>query len=112
MQEETDKATRVQLAYKGDTIVVDAEAFKIPEGSMLDALVAQVPGAELKADGTIYMNGRKVDYLTLNGKEFFKGKNRIMLDNLPSYVVSKLKFFEKEVPLSQRFIATRARRTM
>ena len=101
MQEVTVKATRVQLAYKGDTIVVDAEAFKIPEGSMLDALVAQVPGAELKADGTIYMNGRKVDYLTLNGKEFFKGKNRIMLDNLPYYVVSKLKFFEKEVPLSQ-----------
>ena len=94
-------ATRIQLAYKGDTIVVDAQAFKVPEGSMLDALVASVPGAELRADGTIYMNGRKVDYLTLNGKDFFKGKNRIMLDNLPYYVVSKLKFFEKDVPLSQ-----------
>ena len=95
------KATRIQLAYKGDTIVVDAEAFKIPEGSMLDGLVARVPGAELRDDGTIYMNGRKVDYLTLNGKDFFKGRNRIMLDNLPYYVVSKLKFYEKDVPLSQ-----------
>lgn len=101
MDEVTVTATRVQLTYKGDTIVVDAQAFKIPEGSMLDALVAQVPGAELKGDGTIYMNGRKVDYLTLNGKDFFKGKNRIMLDNLPYYVVSKLKFFEKDMPLSQ-----------
>ena len=44
-------ATRVQLAYKGDTIVVDAQAFRIPEGSMLDALVASVPGAEMKEDG-------------------------------------------------------------
>lgn len=69
---------------------------------MLNALVAQVPGAELREDGTIYMNGRMVDYLTLNGKDFFKGKNRIMLDNLPYYVVSKLKFFEKDVPLSQK----------
>lgn len=98
MSEVTVKATRVQLAYKGDTIVADARAFRIPDGSMLDALVASVPGAELKDDGTIYMNGRKVDYLTLNGKDFFKGKNRIMLDNLPHYIVSKLKFYEKDMP--------------
>ena len=101
LNELTVTATRVQIAYKGDTIVVDAQAFKIPEGSMLDALVASVPGAELRDDGTIYMNGRKVDYLTLNGKEFFKGKNRMMLDNLPYYVVNKLKFYEKDVPRSQ-----------
>ena len=94
-------ATRVQLAYKGDTIVVDAQAFRIPEGSMLDALVASVPGAEMKEDGTIYMHGRKIDYLTLNGKDFFRDKNRVMLDNLPYYVVSKLKFYEKDVPRSQ-----------
>lgn len=101
MKGTTVTATRVQLTYKGDTLVVDAQAFKIPEGSMLDALVAHVPGAELHEDGTIYMNGRKVDYLTLNGKDFFKGKNRIMLDNLPYYVVNKLKFYEKEMPRSQ-----------
>ena len=101
LNEVTVSATRVQIAYKGDTIVVNADAFKIPEGSMLDALVASVPGAELRDDGTIYMNGRKVDYLTLNGKDFFKGKNRIMLDNLPYYIVSKLKFYEKDVPRSQ-----------
>jgi hypothetical protein len=101
LQEVTVKATRVQIAYKGDTIVVDAQAFKIPEGSMLDALVASVPGAELHDDGTIYMNGRKVDYLTLNGKDFFKGKNKMMLDNLPYYVVSKLKFYEKDMPHGQ-----------
>lgn len=101
MDELTVTATRVQLTYKNDTIVVDAQAFKIPEGSMLDELVARVPGAELKADGTIFMNGRKVDYLTLNGKDFFKGKNRIMLDNLPYYTVRHLKFYEKEMPASQ-----------
>ena len=101
LQEVTVKATRVQIAYKGDTIVMDAKAFKIPEGSMLDALVASVPGAELHDDGTIYMNGRKVDYLTLNGKDFFKGKNKMMLDNLPYYVVNKLKFYEKDMPHGQ-----------
>ena len=94
-------ATKVQLAYRGDTLVVDATAFRLPEGSMLDALVASVPGAELNDDGVIYMNGRKVDYLTLNGKDFFKGNNRMMLDNLPFYVVNKLQFYEKTVKRSE-----------
>lgn len=102
MDEVKVTATRIQLTYKGDTLVVDAGAFRIPDGSMLDALVKRVPGAELSEDGTITMNGRKVDYLTLNGKDFFKGKNRIMLDNLPYYMVGHLKFYEKDVPLHKR----------
>lgn len=88
-------ATRVKLCYKGDTIEVNARAFDLTEGSMLESLVKNVPGCELKDNGEIYMNGKKVDYLTLNGKDFFKGDNRIMLDNLPYYTVDKLQFFNK-----------------
>lgn len=95
------RATRVKLCYKGDTIEVDARAFKLTEGSMLESLVKNVPGCELKDNGDIYMNGRKVDYLTLNGKDFFKGNNRIMLDNLPYYTVDKLQFFNQQSEKSQ-----------
>lgn len=88
-------ATRVKLCYKGDTLEVDARAFRLSEGSMLESLVRNIPGAELKDNGDIYMNGKKVDYLTLNGKDFFKGNNRVMLDNLPYYTVDKLQFFHQ-----------------
>lgn len=87
--------TRIQMAYRGDTIVYDAAAFNIPEGSMLDELVRQLPGAELKDNGDIYVNGKKVDYLTLNGTDFFKGKNKMMLDNLPYYTVKDIKVYNK-----------------
>lgn len=90
------KATRVQMYYKGDTIVYDASAFVLPEGSMLDALVRQMPGAELDANGNVSINGKLVDYLTLNGKDFFKGKNKLMLENLPYYTIKDVKVFEKE----------------
>lgn len=101
LDEVTVKATRVKLCYKGDTIEVDARAFKLTEGSMLESLVKNVPGCELHDNGDIYMNGRKVDYLTLNGKDFFKGNNRIMLDNLPYYTVDKLQFFNQRSERSQ-----------
>ena len=89
------------MVYKNDTIVYDAQAFQLPEGSMLDALVRQMPGAELKDDGTILAGGEKVEYLTLNGKEFFKGKNKVMLENLPLYAVDKVKVYRKSTEKSE-----------
>ncbi len=90
------KATRIQMVYRGDTIVYDASAFVLPEGSMLDALVRQLPGAELKQDGSIYVQGKKVDFLTLNGKDLFKGNNKIVLENLPYFTVKDIKVYNKE----------------
>ena len=91
----TVTGTRVKMVWKGDTIVYNAAAFKLPEGSMLDALVKQLPGAELKDNGDIYVNGKKVDYLTLNGEDFFKGNNKVMLDNLPYYTVKNIQVYHK-----------------
>lgn len=93
--------TRIKFAYKGDTLVYNASAFKLPEGSMLDGLVRQLPGAELKSNGDIYINGKKIDYLTLNGQDFFKGNNKVMLDNLPYYTVKNLQVYHKRTERSE-----------
>ena len=97
----TIRGTRVKIAYRGDTIVYNASAFNLPEGSMLDGLIRQMPGAELKDNGDIYVNGVKVDYLTLNGNDFFKGNNKVMLDNLPYYTVQNVEVYHKESEKSQ-----------
>lgn len=89
------KGTRVQVVYRGDTIVYNASAFNVPEGSTLDALVRKLPGAELKDNGDIYINGRKIDYLTINGDDFFKGKNQVALENLPYFSVKDIKVYDK-----------------
>ena len=101
--EVTVTATKVKFYNKGDTIVYNADAFQLQEGSMLDALIKQLPGAELKSDGRIYVNGRFVENLMLNGKDFFKGNNQIMLTNLPSYTVSNIKVYERESDMSRYF---------
>ena len=97
----TVTGTRVKIAYKGDTIIYNAAAFNLPEGSMLDGLIRQMPGAELKDNGDIYINGKKVDYLTLNGKDFFKGQNKIMLENLPYFTVRDIKVYNKTTKKSE-----------
>ena len=87
-------ASKVMFYHRGDTIVYNADAFQLAEGSMLDALIKQLPGAELK-DGQIFLNGRFVENLLLNGKDFFRGNQELMLDNLPSYTVKEIKTYEK-----------------
>lgn len=87
-------STKVKFYHKGDTIVYNASAFVLAEGSMLDALVRQLPGVEMRDNGDIYHNGKLVENLLLNGKEFFKNK-QTMLDNLPTYMVKNIKIYDK-----------------
>ena len=88
-------ATKVKVYYKGDTIVYNADAFNVADGSMLDALIKQMPGVELDKQGQIFVNGRKIDNLLLNGKDFFKGNSKLMLENLPYYAVKDIKVYNK-----------------
>jgi hypothetical protein len=90
------KATRVKMVWKGDTLVFNADAFNVPEGSMLDGLIRQLPGVELTDEGEIFVNGKKIDNLTLNGADFFKGKNKVMLDNLPYFTVKNIQVYNKQ----------------
>ncbi len=95
LNEVTVSATKVQFYYRGDTIVYNANAFVLAEGSMLDALVRQLPGVEIRPNGDIYHNGRLVKNLMLNGKDFFKSDKKIMLDNLPTYMVKQVEVYDK-----------------
>ena len=90
LKEVVIKATKIKMTYRGDTITFNADAFNLPEGSMLDALIRQMDGVELKDDGRILVQGEQVEELMLNGKDFFKGNNKVRLDNLPAYTVQRV----------------------
>ncbi|MBQ6433362.1 MAG: outer membrane beta-barrel protein [Bacteroidaceae bacterium] len=96
MKEVTVTASKVKFYYKGDTIIYNADAFILAEGSMLDALIKQLPGVEMKSDGRIYHEGKFVDDLLLNGKEFFRHDRKLMLENLPAYTVKDIAIYDKQ----------------
>lgn len=88
-------ATKIKMVMRGDTIVYNADAFQLSSGSMLDKLVMMLPGAQLNHDGEIYVNGQKVESLLVNGEDFFNGDPKVALDNLPAYMVDKIKVYRK-----------------
>ena len=95
LQEVTVVASKVKMVMKGDTIVYNANAFNLAEGNMLDALIARLPGAKLEKDGRIYVNGRFIQSLLVNGQEFFAGNPKQALENLPAYTVNNIKVYNK-----------------
>lgn len=94
--EATVTATRLKMYHKGDTLVYDALAFKMPDGSMLDDLIRQMPGVTMNDEGEIFVNGRKVDELLLGSRSFMGGNHKVLLENLPYYTVKNMKIYERE----------------
>lgn len=101
LEEFTVKASKVKFYHKGDTLVYNADAFMLPEGSMLDALIAKLPGVEIKENGKIYVNGRFVESLLLNGKDFFKKDRNVVLENIGVYSVKDVAVYEKRDDMAE-----------
>lgn len=94
LKDVTVTATKIKFYNRGDTIVYNADAFELAEGSMLDALITQLPGVELKEGGQIYVNGQLVESLLLNGREFFDNNNELMLENIGAYAVKNIEVYQ------------------
>ena len=87
--------SKIRMVVKGDTLVYDADAFQLSEGSMLDGLIRRLPGFELQG-GQIRVRGEYVSSLLVNGEDFFRGDPRVALENLPAYMIEKVKVYHKE----------------
>ena len=77
LQEAVVTGTMKQVEVKEDTLIFNAAAFKVPEGSVLEDLIKKLPGAEVSDDGTIKINGKTVSKILVQGKEFFSNEERL-----------------------------------
>lgn len=88
-------ATKLKFYMDGDTLVYNADAFNLAEGSMMGALIKKLPGVEVSKGGEITVNGKKVETLLLNGKDFFNEDRELMLENMPAYMVKSIQSYER-----------------
>ena len=90
-----------KMVIKDDTVVYNADAFRVPEGSVIEALVEMLPGAKIDDDGKISINGKDVRRFKLDGRDFMTGNNDAVMKNLPSYVIDKVKAYDEKSDLSR-----------
>ncbi|MCR4810892.1 MAG: outer membrane beta-barrel protein [Prevotella sp.] len=90
---------QTRMYSKGDTIIYNADAFKTPEGSVVEELVKRLPGAEVDDEGNIKINGKSVSKIKVDGKEF--GDAKTAMKNLPTNIVERIRAYDEKSDLSR-----------
>lgn len=94
-------AKLAQVEMKADTVIFNADAYRLPEGSMLEELVRKLPGAEVDDEGNIKINGKNISKIMVDGKEYFQNDTKMAMKNLPSKLIKKLKSYDKKSDYSR-----------
>ncbi len=101
MEEVVVKAMAPKVMVKADTVVYNAAQFTTPEGSVIEELVAKLPGAEIDDDGGVKINGKTVKKILVDGKEFMTGDTKTALKNLPTSIIDKIKTYDQKSDLAR-----------
>lgn len=90
-----------KVSVSGDSLVYNAAAYRTPEGSVLEDLVKQLPGAKVDSEGNITINGKSVTKILVDGKEFFLNDKSVAMKNIPTNMVEKIKTYDRKSDLSR-----------
>jgi hypothetical protein len=78
------------VTIKGDTVTYNADSFQNGSERKLEDILANLPGVEINEDGQIEVEGKVVNKLMVNGKDFFDGDTKLASKNIPSKAVDKI----------------------
>jgi len=84
------KSEAPPVRIKKDTLEFNAASFKVRPDSNVEALLKQLPGVEIDANGKITVNGKEVNNILVNGKPFFGKDGKVATENLPSDIIDKV----------------------
>lgn len=89
-------AAATPVVVKEDTLVYNADAFRVSDGAMLEDLVKKLPGAQLSKDGKLVVNGKEIKKVLVDGKEFFSDDPKVSLKNLPANIIENVKTYDRK----------------
>ncbi|HZH64798.1 MAG TPA: TonB-dependent receptor, partial [Flavisolibacter sp.] len=88
--------TTVPIRMNGDTLEINPAAFKMKNDAVVEELLNQVSGITIWSDGTITVNGKKVQNLLVDGKPFLGSTDpRIATQNLPKTAIEKIQLYQE-----------------
>jgi hypothetical protein len=86
----------IPIRMNGDTLEINPAAFKMKNDAVVEELLNQVPGITIWSDGTITVNGKKVQNLLVDGKPFMGSTdNRVATQNLPKSAIDKIQLYQE-----------------
>lgn len=93
--------SKMPVTVKGDTIVYNADSFKNGSERKLEDVLKKLPGVEINDAGEIEVEGKKVEKVMVDGKDFFDGDSKLATKNIPSNAVDKIQVLRNFADVSQ-----------
>ncbi|MBB1284028.1 outer membrane beta-barrel protein [Flavisolibacter sp. BT320] len=88
--------TSVPVRMNGDTLEINPAAFKLKPDAVVEELLNQVSGITIWSDGSITVNGKKVQNLLVDGKPFLGSTDtRVATQNLPKSAIDKVQLYQE-----------------
>ena len=93
--------SKMPVTIKGDTIIYNADSFKNGSERKLEDVLKKLPGVELNDAGEIEVEGKVVEKIMVDGKEFFSGDTKLATKNIPSNAVDKIQVLRNYSDVNQ-----------
>ncbi|MBN8856208.1 MAG: hypothetical protein BGO55_08580 [Sphingobacteriales bacterium 50-39] len=90
------KATIPPVIVKADTIGFNTAAYPTRAYATVEDLLRKLPGVAIDKDGTITMQGKKIDKILVDGKEFFLADIKTATQNFPAELVAQVEAFDTQ----------------
>ncbi|MBR1644802.1 MAG: hypothetical protein IJ684_05500 [Bacteroidales bacterium] len=88
LDEITVESTYTGVAVRGDTIQFDTEHFRTGAEETVAEVLRNIPGMEVKDNGSVSYGGRDVDKVLVNGKDMFASGSDGVINNLNAEAVN------------------------
>ncbi|SDR69465.1 CarboxypepD_reg-like domain-containing protein [Polaribacter sp. KT25b] len=93
--------SKMPVTIKGDTIVYNADSFQNGTERKLEDVLKKLPGVEVNDSGEIEVEGKTVEKIMVDGKDFFDGDTKLATKNIPSNAVDKIEVLRNFADVSQ-----------
>jgi hypothetical protein len=93
--------SKMPVTVRGDTIIYNADSFKNGSERKLKDVLEKLPGVEINDAGQIEVEGKVVEKIMVDGKEFFSGDTKLAAENIPSNAVDKIQVLRNYSSVSQ-----------
>lgn len=94
MVQGVEVVSEMPVLISGDTITYKTDVFTDGSERKLEDVLEKLPGFEVDDNGEIKVQGKRVDKILVDGKEFFDGDTKMATKNLPANAVDRVQVLQ------------------
>lgn len=89
-------AERPPVRVYHDTVEFNAASFRTLPTALLEDLLKKFPGVQVDGEGGITVNGKSVNRILVDGKQFFGSDPKMATRNLPANIIDKVQVMDDQ----------------